>query len=312
MPRKAVIDVGTNSVKVLVADVVDGSVLPVWETSEQTRLGQGFYETRQLQAGPINASAAVVARFALQASALGAATPRVIATSAARDASNAGDLIQAIHAASGLTTEVISGETEAEWGFTGVTTDPSCVNRTLLVLDVGGGSTEFILGRRDPEGLQLAYRQSCPIGSVRLQEQFPPSDPPGPRELSRVREWLEEFLKHNIQPALAEAFTRFGHPERVLGIGGTTAILAMMEERRSGFDREIVERARFQGEALGRCVENLWSQDLATRQKLPGLPPERADVILFGAAIYDRILRVFDLPELGVSTRGLRYAALLD
>lgn len=312
MARKAVIDVGTNSVKVLVADVDDGAVVPVWETSEQTRLGQGFYESRRLQPGPIHASAQVVARFSHEAASLGSTTPRVIATSAARDAANAQDLIEAIHAASGLTTEVISGETEAEWGFSGVTTDPSCLGRTLLVLDVGGGSTEFILGRRDASGLHLAYRHSCPIGSVRLQERFPPSDPPGSLQLARVRSWLEEFLERDIRPGLTAAFTEMGRPERVLGIGGTTAILAMMEERQHGFDRNIVERARFQATPLRHRVESLWSQDLRTRQQIPGLPPERADVILFGAAIYDTILRVFDLPELGVSTRGLRYAALLD
>ena len=187
MPRRAVIDVGTNSVKVLLADVEDEVVRPVWETSVQTRLGHGFYEARVLQPGPVAATAVAVANFARDASARGAESVRVVATSAARDAVNGAELVRAIRHASGLSTEVISGDTEALWAFAGVATHPSHQGVRLLVLDVGGGSTEFILGERS-RGLpaHVVYHGSFPVGSVRLREAFPPADPPARGELAQI------------------------------------------------------------------------------------------------------------------------------
>ena len=311
MARRAVIDIGTNSVKVLVADVGRGDVRPVWETSLQTRLGQGFYPSRILQPGPVAATADAVARFAREAVARGASSVRVVATSAARDASNGRELLDAIREASGLESEVISGETEAAWAFAGVTTHPPQQGIRLLVLDVGGGSTEFILGERSRGGAaHVAHRSSHPLGSVRLQEHFPPSDPPGPGELARVRSWLDDFLRREVLPALGNAMATWGRPQRVLGVGGTTAILAMIDQGRDDFDRDAIEGTSFTLGRLSAHVEAIWSEDLASRRRRRGMPPERADVVPFGAAIYEAVLRVMDLPELGVSTRGLRFAAV--
>lgn len=308
MPLRAVIDVGTNSVKVLLAEVTSGWVTPVWETSEQTRLGRGFYETHRLQPEPIAATATAVAAYAVEGRARGAVSVRVVATSAARDALNRDELLDAIRQSSGLHTEVISGEQEAEWGFRGVMTDPAYSGRPVLIIDVGGGSTEFILGRNG----SLDYRQSFKLGSVRLHERFAPGDPPGTDALGRLRGWLDGFLREEIEPALGAAMLQAGRPERVVGVGGTTAILALMEARTAKFDRELVESARFEAGRLGAVLDVLWSEPLAVRRTRVGLPPERADVIPFGVAIYESVLRVFGFPELGVSTRGLRYAALLE
>jgi len=144
--RRAVIDVGTNSIKLLVADIAGGVVEPVLEMSEQTRLGAGFFETRQLQPQAIAQTARAVASFAAKARELRAVSTRVIATSAARDAVNPGELTSAIESAAALKVEIISGEQEADLAFQGVNTDPELAQHPLLLLDVGGGSTEFILG----------------------------------------------------------------------------------------------------------------------------------------------------------------------
>ena len=294
--------------KVLLADVTGRTVTPRWETSEQTRLGRGFYETHRLQPEPLAATATAVARFAVAARARGAESLRVIATSAARDATNRNELLAAIHAASGLTTEVIAGETEAEWAFAGVASAPDLAGQRLLVLDVGGGSTEFILGAHG----QLEFRASFPLGSVRVLELLQPGDAPSPAQLAACRAWLREFLGREVAPKLRPAFATHGLPERTLGVGGSTALLALIRHARNDFERELVEATRFSPAELSALVTRLWSLPLAQRRQLPGLPPERADVILTGAAIYEAVLDVFALPELGISTRGLRFAALME
>src|SRR5580765_3776931 len=162
--RRAVIDVGTNSVKLLVADVTGRNVEPLLEDGRQTRLGKGFYETHRLQAVAIAQTALAVGEFCKAAEKLGAVNIRVIATSAARDAENPGELIAAVQKACGLRLEVISGEQEAEWAFRGAMSNPKLSRAPLLLLDVGGGSTEFILGQGD----EISFRHSYPLGAVRL------------------------------------------------------------------------------------------------------------------------------------------------
>ncbi|HKX62475.1 MAG TPA: hypothetical protein VJS65_11535, partial [Verrucomicrobiae bacterium] len=172
--RRAVIDVGTNSVKLLVGDVADGLVYPVEERSDQTRLGAGFYESHILQPVPIARTASAVAKFVAMARDQEAESIRVIATSAPRDAKNADELLDAVRRAAGLRMEIITGDQEAEWVFAGVTTDPRLHGRRLLILDVGGGSTEFIVGEQD----RYSFRESFAVGSVRLLELLRPHDPP--------------------------------------------------------------------------------------------------------------------------------------
>jgi len=146
MPRRAVIDIGTNSVKLLVTDYSGEAAQPVLECSEQTRLGRGFYEDRRLQAKPIAHTARVVAEFARRAAEHGARLPRVVATSAVRDATNREALLGAIRAATDLRVEVVSGEQEGDWAFRGVASESRFAGASLLILDVGGGSTEFSVG----------------------------------------------------------------------------------------------------------------------------------------------------------------------
>ena len=303
--RRAVIDVGTNSVKLLVAEVSGRIVHPLLEQSEQTRLGHGFYPHLRLQPDAITQTARACAGFAEAATQLGAAPIRVIATSAARDAVNAAELANAVEQACGLPLEIISGEHEADWVFQGVTSDPALAALPLLILDVGGGSTEFILG----EGAQATFRRSFPLGSVRLLEQFHLSDPPATGELAACRAQLLSFIAHEVRPALG-AHAR-SPALQLVGTGGATTILARMHHRMADFDRARIEATRLtRAQVSGEC-DRLWGLSLAARRELPGLPPKRADVILFGAAIYEAVMMELELAELRVSTRGLRYAAVM-
>ena len=311
--RRAVIDVGTNSVKVLVADVYDHVVVPLLEESEQTRLGAGFFQTHRLQPSALAHTARAVADFARTATARAASGIRVIATSAARDALNQAELTSAITAASGLPVEILSGEQEADWAYRGVTTDPELANIPLLLLDVGGGSTEFILGA----GSGQQFRRSFQLGTVRFLEGTPLSDPPTPAELAACRHWVRDFLDREVRPLLAPALARAraqpgqnGSPTLV-GTGGTTAILARMEAGLDHYDRNLIEATRLPLSRLHAWVEELWSLPLAQRKLIPGMPGKRADVILPGVVIYESLMEMFAFEELRVTTRGLRFAAVM-
>ncbi len=313
--RRAVIDVGTNSIKLLVADVEGRVVQPVWEESKQTRLGRGFYETHRLQPEAIDATAQVVAQFSETAREYQAGSIRIIATSAARDAVNSADLTSAIETASGFKAEIISGEEEADLVFQGVTTDPAYAYEPLLLLDVGGGSTELILGQGDHKW----FRQSFPLGTVRLLEKNPPSDPPKAQELQGCRKWVLDFLEREVAPALnlkqldatgLHDFEQRNHLSLV-GTGGTTSILGRMEAKLEDYHRAKIEATRLSLERMHWHTEHLWSLPLEKRKQVIGLPPNRADVILMGVVIYEGIMEKFGFAELRISTRGLRFAAAM-
>src|SRR3954465_14761682 len=199
-PRvRAVIDIGTNSVKLLIAEVRITSVRPLYEGSHQTRLGEGFYETHLLKSHAIDETAKSVAEFVTQATSWKPDKIRIVATSAARDAINKDRLLEAVEAACGLRVEIISGEQEADWAYRGVTSDPSLRECNLLVMDLGGGSTEFILGH----GGHRVFAESFPMGSVRLLDRLKISDPPTEKNLSECQDQVRSILENAVRPRLA-------------------------------------------------------------------------------------------------------------
>ena len=314
--RRAVIDIGTNSVKLLVADVTATTVVPVWEGSEQTRLGRGFYDDHQLRPEAIADTAQATAHFAATAREHGATHLRLIATSAARDALNTEQLRAAIHAATGHPLEVISGEQEADWAFQGVLTHSAFGPQPVLILDIGGGSTEIILGHAG----RALFRDSFKLGTVRLLEAAPLADPPTRAELSHLREELRTFLRIELLPRLSPHLAAAGttlpsstqptQPIQLVGTGGTTSILARMELQLDDYERDQMEATRLNIGRIRWHLEHLASLPLAERRALPGLPAKRADVILFGTAILEAVMDTLQLSELRISTRGLRFAAV--
>ena len=306
--RRAVIDVGTNSVKLLVAEMTNAGLHPVLETSLQTRLGRGFYEDHRLRPEAIAQTAEAVARFAETARQHEVNQIRVLATSAARDAVNRAELVSAIRRECGIEPEIISGDQEAEWAFGGVMSDPRFAGKHVMILDVGGGSTEFVLG----EGRHPSFRQSFPMGSVRLLEMLRPVDPPTLDDIARCRDWLAKFFEHEIAPAIHVSLDGAPRHEVLLvGTGGTSTFLVRMQLRMEDYAREQIEAAVLTRTQVQDWMVHLWSLPLARRQQLPGLPANRADVILMGVAIFEAVMTQFLFPKLLVSTRGLRFGALL-
>ncbi len=309
--RRAVIDIGTNSIKLLVADVGPQQIVPIWEGSKQTRLGRGFYQSNELQPQAIAQTTRAVTEFAAAARERKATSIRIIATSAVRDAVNSGELTGAIRQLAGLDVEVLSGEQEADLVFHGVTTDPTLGDQTLLLLDVGGGSTEFILGHHQHKHFSASF----PLGSVRLLESYPPSDPPQQKDLRACRRWTKNFLEKEVypelQPVIQEQRQTNQSEPHLVGTGGTAAILARMEARIDKYNRARIEATHVSLEQVRWHVEHLWSLPLEKRKQVTGLPSSRADVILPGAVIYEAVMGLFAFSELRISTRGLRFAAVM-
>jgi exopolyphosphatase/guanosine-5'-triphosphate,3'-diphosphate pyrophosphatase len=211
-----------------------------------------------------------------------------------------------------LKVEIISGDQEADWVFQGVGTDPAFARVPLLLVDVGGGSTELILG----QGEKKHFRQSLPLGAVRLIEQVPHSDPPASAELSACRHYLKEFFQK--QDLLERAVRRERKSEsaqgrlQLVGTGGTTSILARMEAQIETYDRPRIEATRLSLDRVRWHLRRLWRLPLEERKQIVGLPKNRADIILTGVAIYESIMEHFEFDVLRVSTRGLRFAAVMD
>jgi len=307
--RRAVIDVGTNSVKLLIADVAGGEVRPVHEASRQTRLGRDFYATHRLQPAAVARTAEAVAEFVRRAQAMNSSRIRVVATSAARDAVNPADLISAIECAAGLKTEILSGAREADWVFRGVATDAALAQLPLLLIEVGGGSTEFILGH----GRHQTFAHSFPLGTVRFLEKFPHGDPPTDAEFQTGRDWVRHLLQAEVRPLLEPALPpgEKSGAVRLVGTGGTTSILARIEKKLDRFDRAQIDGTVLNFEQVVAHRKNLWRLPLAARREIPGLPKLHADVILPGILIYEAVMAEFGFPQLRVSTRGLRFAAVM-
>lgn len=307
--RRAVIDVGTNSVKLLVGEADGFTVIPCLETSLQTRLGRGFYPAHTLQRAAIADTAGAVATFARTALEQGAVSTRVIATSAARDAVNAFALVAAVQKSAGLDIEIISGEKEAEWAYRGIASDPRFIGKPLLVLEVGGGSTQVVFA----DGASQPACHSFKLGSVRLLEKLSGADPPPPEELAACRTHVRDFLNIHMRPVIDDALKKVPMGAiQLVGSGGTTSVLCSMRLGLAHFDRKAIESATLLRSELQTLMQRLWSQPLAERQKTPGLPPDRADVILTGIAIHEGVMDGFGFTTLRASTRGIRFAALLE
>jgi exopolyphosphatase/guanosine-5'-triphosphate,3'-diphosphate pyrophosphatase len=299
MPRFATIDIGTNSVLLLVAErAPDGSFHAVEERAEITRLGRGVDATRSLSSEGIEATLAVLEDYATAARALNAEAIAVTATSAARDATNGREFMDAVKQRTGLTVEIISGELEAQLSFLAVRT-PARANRPLVVIDIGGGSTEFIYG--DATGLR--FRHSFDVGAVRLTERHIRSDPPGAGEVAEVRGYLAQTFA--AAPTPPPGF-------EVVGVAGTVTTLFAVQHRIDPYDAARVEGGRLSLAELRALSSRLCALPLSERTALPGLQPKRADVICAGAMILEAALVRLGADGCEVSDRGVRWGLLVS
>jgi exopolyphosphatase/guanosine-5'-triphosphate,3'-diphosphate pyrophosphatase len=259
----AAVDCGTNSVRLLVARVgSDGELEEVDRRLHLTRLGQGVDATGRFAPEALARTLAAMADFGVQLDALGVASRRLVATSAAR---------------LGVPAEIISGEEEAWLSYTGAVRGLGLAG-PALVMDIGGGSTELVAG----SGQAIAAAVSLPMGSVRLRERFLAGDPPLPGEVASASDYVDGLLD-----GCGVEFTAGGW----VGVGGTATSLSALAQRLPAYDRAVVHGSMLAPDALRDLTRELLAMPVARVLGLPTMVPGRADVICAGALVCERIGR---------------------
>ena len=299
--RLGAVDIGTNSVRLLVADVegagADARVTTLERLMTITRLGQGVDGDRRLHPDAIARTLAVLDRYGAVARDLGVEAMRATATSAARDSANRDDLFDPAEAALGVRPELLSGAEEARLSFLGATASLRDVGAEppYLVVDIGGGSTEFVLGTDAPEGLI-----SVDMGCVRITEQFLHSDPPAPEELSTAVSIVRDHLTdvERAIPGLREAKT-------LVGLAGTVSTVAAVEQGLHEYARDRIHHFRLTRAAVEDVFRTLATEAADDRRHNPGLEAERVDVIVGGVAVLATVMRTFEFDEALVSEEDI-------
>lgn len=288
----AVIDIGTNSTNLLVVDA-DGTDLD--RVVATTRLGEGLAASGTLADAAITRTVETVVSHVAVARSHGVGQIVMTGTAACRRASNTGDLAEAILSATGLALEVLSESDEAQLSFRGALRGLESVDVPTLVVDIGGGSTEYVVGVRDAE--QWA---SIPFGAVTATESHFSADPPPPEDLSNligaVSDELEE-LGRDI-PSLAQ-------PGRVVGVAGTIVTVAAVELGLADFDEAALHGMDLTRDAAEDVFRTLATESPSDRAMNPGLPASRVDIIVAGCCILVATMRRLRLDSVTVSTRSL-------
>ncbi len=293
MSRFAAIDIGTNSVLLLVAERSGGALTPVVERATITRLGEGVDRHGELAPAARARTLECLSRYVEEARSLGVAALAAVGTSAMRDARGGPDFAGEVARLLGVAPRIISGDEEARLTFRGALSGLT-VGGESLVFDVGGGSTELVVG----EGGAPRAKISLDVGAVRLTERHVAHDPPLPSELAAARGDVRAALAAAPRPAGAAT---------MVGVAGTVTTLAAIALEVVPYDGARVHGAVLSAGAVSEVCARLAGMTLARRLEVPGLDAKRADVIPCGAIIVEEILTSLGARELVVSDRGVRW-----
>jgi exopolyphosphatase/guanosine-5'-triphosphate,3'-diphosphate pyrophosphatase len=297
MGTHAVIDIGTNSLKMHVASVSDDHTRVLGDFTEVTRLGEGLHETGELGAEAIARNVDAVAALHARASELGAATTVAVGTMALRSATNTRVFIDAVRERCGLKVEIVPGEEEARLSYLAVVSGLGASQGKVAVFDTGGGSTEFIFG----EGEEILDRFSLNVGSRQPTEEFCKSDPVTPAELASMVAHLErEFGRLE------------GGKDALVGMGGTVTSMGAVHHEMKVYDPDVIQGSTLALAEVERQLEMFRARTIDERRETVGLMPKRADVILAGVAIVMTVMRKLGVTELTISDRGLRHGLFFD
>ncbi len=296
--RVAVIDVGTNSARLLVADIAAGRVRPVERRSTVTRLGRGVDLSGRLSAEAIEDACRAIGEYVEVIASLGVDSVDAIATSAVRDAGNGDAFVAELRERFALSARVLNGEEEARLTYLGASSE-QLPTRPTLVIDIGGGSTELIVG----QGNRIEFHTSLQAGVVRHTERRIASDPPTAVEL--------EGLAADVRGLIEAALSAGVEAEEGIAVAGTPTSLAAVEMELEPYDPERVDGHVLELRSIQRMLSRLASAPLAKRVEIPGLHPDRAPTIVAGVVILVEAMRAFDLERITVSEHDILYGAAL-
>jgi len=303
--RICLVDVGTNSVRMMVADVSNQRISKVILTDGKiTRLGEGLHDTGIIGEAALSRTVELIAQFLSTAAPFRPDLVRLIGTSAVRQASNQADVLKRVFEATGVPLEVIGGETEAIWTYHGALGNLFDLTPPYLVIDIGGGSTELIYGETLTESLR-AY--SVEVGVVTLTERMIHSDPPKKEELENAR----SEVKRSFEGVISKLLPFLTSSVTCVGTAGTVTTLMAFSMGMGLYDPRKIHGHGLQRSRITELVSRLSSLTLSERLKLPGIEKGREDLILSGGIILDVLMEQLNLAGLIVSDSGLREGALL-
>ena len=303
MPKYAAIDIGSNSVRMLAAEVEPGGALRVLAEDRQvTRLGESVFLSGEIDEAAMSLTLTTLGRMASAYRQHNVLAARVVATSAVRDARNQAKFLERAGALVGQSVEIISGQEEARLIHLGVESKWAHPNERLLIIDIGGGSAEVI----DVENGHLKHAFSRPLGAVRLQSVFLKNDPPSRDDLSRLEEFIEQKL--------AVAVQKIGsvHFDRAIGTAASASAVVCAANRIPRVDRELADKKKVSVAQLRRLYRILSKLDVASRRRIEGLGYRRAEIILPGVAVLLRTLETFGLSGLSYCDAGVRDGIIRD
>lgn len=302
MKPLASIDIGTNTALLLIAEVSPQfEIRPILQREQIVRLGEGVDERRLLKPAAIGRVIGALREYVETCRELGTEGVVISGTSAVRDAHNREELIGAIKQAFGIEMRVLSGDDEARLTFLGAVSNKQNLSGEILLIDIGGGSTEFISGTRST----IARAASIDMGSVRLTERFVRHDPIQESEFAAIEHIIDSHLD-----ALQKEFS--AKPAHFVGVAGTVTTLAAMQMQLAEYDAGLVDRHVMSFAQVEALVISLTKKSLTEKVQMAGLNPKRADVILAGAMILWQVMRKLGFEKVRVSDRGLRFGVLMD
>jgi exopolyphosphatase/guanosine-5'-triphosphate,3'-diphosphate pyrophosphatase len=299
--RIAVVDIGTNTTRLLVADLDGGRLREIERRTEITRLGEGVDATGRLSEQAMERVIATCAQYAQAIRRHGAERTVAVMTSAVRDAANGAEFQQLLRERFGFDAQTISGEREARLTYLGATSARSYPS-PLLVVDIGGGSTELVIG----SGRNVTFHVSTRAGSVRHTERYLHSDPATDAELDGCREDVRREIESQV-PAEVRRSVADG-----VAVAGTATSFAAIDQRLEPYDHERVDGYRLTRVGCDRILAGLAALPLAERRDVPGLHPERAPTIIAGGLILTESMRAFGLDSIEVSEHDILEGAALE
>ncbi len=303
MPRYAAIDIGSNSIRMLAAELVPGSPPRILESAREiTRLGESVFRGGRLSEDAIELACTVLARMAQRFKSLDLAGLRAVATASVRDARNQAEFLNRASAAAGVPVEVISGREEARLIHLGVLSRWPDLGPSVLMVDIGGGSAEIIWSH---DG-RIRDAASKPLGAIRLREIFLAHDPPAPVELREMRDYIAERLNG--------AVGRFSHGpwDRAVATSATASAVICAINGIPRSRRDEADRRRASTVEIRRLFRKLSAMDVNARRKVRGIGPRRAEIIVPGVSVLLSVLETFALPSVYYSAAGVRDGVVAD